>query len=90
MTRMIQCAKLGTQAEGLEIPPFPGSQGQQIFDTISKQVWQQWLSVQTMLINEHKLASFEPKARKFIAQERQKYLFGDGIEIPDDYVPPSG
>ncbi len=88
MTRMIQCTKLGIEAEGLDAPPFPGAKGQKIYDVISKQAWQEWLGVQTMLINENKLASYEPEARKFIEQEREKYLFDGGLDMPEDYVPP--
>lgn len=88
MARMIHCAKLGIEAEGLNSPPFPGPKGQYIYENISRQVWQEWLNTQTMLINEHKLASFEPKARKFLEQEREKFLFADGFEMPEGYVPP--
>lgn len=88
MTRMVNCVKLGTEAEGLDAPPFPGAKGQQIFDSVSKQAWQDWLKMQTMLINEHRLASFDPKARKFLEEERQKFLFGGNFEMPEGYVPP--
>lgn len=90
MTRMVNCVKLGIEAEGLDAPPFPGAKGQQIFDTVSKQAWQEWLKMQTMLINEHRLASFDPKARKFLEEERQKFLFGGNFEMPEGYVPPKG
>ena len=33
MARMIQCAKLGGEAEGLDAPPFPGPKGQKIYET---------------------------------------------------------
>lgn len=88
MTRMVKCAKLDMEAEGLDKPPFPGPKGQQIFETISKQAWQEWLNMQTMLINEHRLASFEPKAKQFLEQQRDKFLYGDGAEMPEGYVPP--
>ena len=84
MTRMVQCAKLGVEAEGLEAPPFPGEQGQRIYQHVSKEAWRQWLGMQTMLINEHRLTPFEPQARKFLQEEREKFLFGGGAE----YVPP--
>ncbi|MDQ7090742.1 MAG: oxidative damage protection protein [Methylococcales bacterium] len=89
MTRMIQCAKLKIEAEGLEFPPFPGTKGQQIFEHISKQAWQEWISMQTLLINEHRLASFEPKARIFLESEREKFLFSENFEMPEGYVPPA-
>ncbi|MGR9071521.1 MAG: oxidative damage protection protein [Gammaproteobacteria bacterium] len=89
MARMVKCAKLGIEAEGLDAPPFPGPKGQQIFETISKKAWQEWLGIQTMLINEHRLASFEPKAKKFLAEERDKFLYGEGVDMPEDYIPPT-
>ena len=85
---MVKCAKLGIETEGLENPPFPGAKGQRIYDNISKQVWQEWMNLQTMLINEHKLASFEPQAKKFLEEEREKFLFGSGTEMPEGYIPP--
>ena len=88
MMRMVKCAKLGIETEGLENPPFPGAKGQRIYDNISKQVWQEWMNLQTMLINEHKLASFEPQAKKFLEEEREKFLFGSGTEMPEGYIPP--
>lgn len=75
MTRLVNCVKLGKEAEGLEQPPFPGSKGQEIYEKISKQAWQDWLSRQTMLINENKLASYDPKARAYLTGERDKFLF---------------
>lgn len=89
MTRMVQCAKLQIEAEGLDAPPFPGEQGQRIFEHVSKQAWQEWLKLQTMLINEHRLTPFAPQSKAFLAQEREKFLFGGGpVAAPEGYVPP--
>jgi Fe-S cluster biosynthesis and repair protein YggX len=89
MTRTVHCAKLDVDAEGLEKPPFPGPKGQRIYDTVSKQAWSDWLKLQTMLINEHRLTPFEPQAREFLAQERDKFLFGGGAAMPEGYKPPA-
>ncbi len=88
MTRRVNCVKLGLEADGLDAPPFPGEKGLEIFEKISKQAWQQWLSKQTILINENKLASFDPKARAYLAEERTKFLFEDNNDMPEGYVPP--
>jgi Fe-S cluster biosynthesis and repair protein YggX len=88
MTRLIHCMKLGKEAEGLDEPPFPGPKGQEIFEKISKQAWKDWLSRQTMLINENKLASYDPKARAYLAEERKKFLFEGNDDMPQGYVPP--
>ena len=87
---MIHCVKLNQQAEGLEQPPFPGAEGLRIYENVSAQAWEEWKGVQTMLINENRLASFEPAARKLIAEEREKFLFAGSNEMPEGYVPPKG
>ena len=87
MTRMIQCMKLGKESEGLDSPPFPGPKGQYIFENISKQAWQEWMDMQTMIINEQRLASFDPKARKLLEAEREKFLFSEDFKMPEGYVP---
>lgn len=88
MTRTIHCVKLGTEAEGLDAPPFPGVEGQEIFERISKGAWQAWLSKQTMLINEYRLATYDLKAKAFLATERRKFLFEGNNDLPEGYVPP--
>jgi Fe-S cluster biosynthesis and repair protein YggX len=88
MTRMVNCVKLGQEAEGLKMPPYPGEIGKRIFNNISQQAWQMWLKHQTMLINEYRLSPVDPKVRKMLEQEMEKFLFGEGVETPPDYVPP--
>lgn len=89
MTRMVRCVLLGKEAEGLEFPPYPGDLGQRIFENVSKDGWQQWVRQQTMLINEYRLTPIEPKARKFLEEEMEKFFFGEGSSKPEDYVPPA-
>lgn len=88
MTRHVHCARLDIEAEGLDKPPFPGPKGQRIYESVSKQAWEEWLRLQTMLINEHRLTPFEPQARELLAQEREKFLFGKGAAMPEGYKPP--
>lgn len=87
MTRQVFCEKLKQEAEGLSAPPFPGPLGEKIFNQISKQAWQMWLSHQTMLINEYRLSLIDPKAREFLLEEMKKYFFGEGSQAPSGYVP---
>ena len=88
MSRKVFCAKLSKEAPGLENPPFPGEQGQRIYQNVSAQAWQEWLNLQTMLINEHKLTPFQARDKQFLADEREKFLFGPGSSAPEGYVPP--
>ena len=55
MARTVNCIKLGREAEGLDLPPYPGALGQRVFENVSKEAWQQWIKMQTMLINENRL-----------------------------------
>ena len=80
---------LGTEAEGLPRPPYPGELGQRIFESISQPAWRQWLSHQTMLINEYRLTPIEPAARKFIEEQMEAFFFGEGSSRPEGYRPPS-
>jgi Fe-S cluster biosynthesis and repair protein YggX len=85
---MVQCVKLGKEAEGLDRPTYPGDLGKRIFENVSKQAWQQWMQQQTMLINEYRLSPIEPKAREFLEQQMEKFFFGEGADTPPDFVPP--
>lgn len=86
MARTVHCIKLGSEAEGLDRPPYPGAIGQRIFEQVSKQAWQDWLAHQTRLINEYRLSLAEKSAREFLAQEMEKYFFG-GELTQTGYVP---
>lgn len=86
-THQVFCVKLQKQAEGLSQPPLPGEVGKKIYENISKEAWQMWLHHQTMLINEYRLSMIDPKARTYLMQEMEKFLFGSGSEKPSGYVP---
>ena len=88
MARMVKCVKLGKEAEGLDFPPYPGELGKKIYASVSKEAWQIWLKHQTMLINEYRITPMDPKARKFLEGELEKFFFGEGSQLPPDYVPP--
>jgi Fe-S cluster biosynthesis and repair protein YggX len=85
---MVQCVKLGKEAEGLDWQPHPGPLGERIMEAVSKEGWQQWLSHQTMLINEYRLTPVDPKAREFLETEMEKFFFGGGSAAPAEFVAP--
>jgi len=88
MSRTVHCIKLQRDAEGLAFAPYPGELGKRIYAQVSKEAWAQWLAHQTMLINENRLSPLDPKARKFLETEMEKFLFGSGSDAPAGYVPP--
>ena len=87
MARTVFCVKLQCEAEGLTYAPYPGELGKRIYANVSKEAWSTWLAHQTMLINENRLSPLDPKARKFLEVEMEKYFFGEGSTAPAGYVP---
>jgi Fe-S cluster biosynthesis and repair protein YggX len=83
----VSCVVLGHDAEGLDYQPYPGELGERIFASVSKEGWQRWLKHQTMLINEYRLTPVDPKARKFLVSEMEKFFFGEGSQAPTQYTP---
>ena len=88
MSHPVQCVVLKREAEGLARAPYPGELGRRIYENVSKEAWGQWLRQQTMLINEYRLTPIEPKARKFLESEMEKFFFGAGSAAPEGYQPP--
>jgi Fe-S cluster biosynthesis and repair protein YggX len=88
MTRTVQCVLLKREAPGLERAPYPGELGRRIYESVSREAWGRWLNHQTMLINEYRLTPIEPKARRFLESEMEKFFFGAGSQAPEGYQPP--
>jgi len=86
---MVQCVKLGKEAEGLERAPFPGDLGKRIFENVSAEAWKGWLEHQKMLVNEYRLNLADSKARKYLLEQTERYFFSDQqADVASGYVPP--
>lgn len=89
MTRMVNCIKLGHEAEGLDFPPMPGEMGKRLYENVSKEAWALWIKQQTMLINENRLSLADPAHRKYLLVQVTKHFFGSGADQAQGYVPPA-
>ena len=89
MPRTVFCRKFKEELEGLDLPPYPGAKGQDIFDNISKKAWQEWMAHQTMLINEKRLNMMDMGTRVYLNEQMLRFLSGDDYDQADGYVPPS-
>ena len=56
---------------------------------MSKKAWDEWLELQTMLINENHLSMINPEAKKFISEQRDKFLDNEDYERPQGWTPES-
>lgn len=88
MAHMVNCVKLGHEAEGLEYPPMPGELGKRIYLNVSKEAWEEWKRLQTMLVNEHRLSMAVPRARQWLMEQTEAHFFGEGVAHPEGYVEP--
>jgi len=87
MSRLVNCVLLGREAPGLERAPYPGPLGQRVLENVSAEAWKKWVGHQVMLINEYRLSPIEPKARKFLETEMEKFFFGTGSQKPAEFQP---
>ena len=87
MARMIQCIKLGREAEGLDFPPYPGELGKRIYENVSKEAWKGWVEHMKMIMNEYRLNLGQPEAQEFLLKQMEEYFFGKGSELPPEFKP---
>lgn len=88
MARMVNCVVLKKEAEGLDYAPVPGELGRKIYESVSKEAWEQWTALQTMLINEYRLNLADERAQKLLMEKMEEFFYGQGLEPPPDYKPP--
>jgi Fe-S cluster biosynthesis and repair protein YggX len=88
MPRMVKCVKLGREAEGMKWKPFEDEFGQKLFDSVSQEAWKMWLEHSKMLINEYRLDLMSPRAQQILREQCEQFFFGEGSQLPPDYVAP--
>ena len=85
---MVQCIKLGREAEGLDKPPLKGDIGKRLFENVSKEAWKMWLEHSKMLINEFRLDLMSETGQRIWMTEMDKYFFGEGSKLPEQFIAP--
>lgn len=87
--RKVFCVKFQKEMEGLDEIPFEGHPlGQKIYDGVSKEAWKMWVEHMKMLMNEYRLNLGTKEAQEFLLQQMDNYFFGEGAQLPPDFVPP--
>ena len=86
MPRTVLCKLLNKELPGLDAPPFPGPKGLDIFENYSAQAWQAWQETQTMLINEKHLNMMDKESRKYLNDQRDKFLAGEETDHAEGYI----
>ncbi|RZO80561.1 MAG: oxidative damage protection protein [OM182 bacterium] len=89
MTKTVICSRYKKELPALEQPPLPGPMGERIAKEVSAQAWQEWQTLQTMLINEKHLSLIEPDTRKYLSEQMWQYFANEATDLPEGYQPPS-
>ena len=87
MANLVFCRKYQQNLPKMPNPPFPNAKGQELQNTVSQKAWNEWLELQTMLINEKHLSMMDKDAKKFIAQQRELFLDNGDYERPAGFKP---
>ena len=46
-----------------------------------------WLEFSKMIVNEYRLDLTSPSGQKLLHEQAEKYFFGEGAQLPPDFVP---
>lgn len=88
--RIVHCVKLKQDLPGLAEVPFDGHPlGQRVFENVSAEAWKGWVEHMKMLMNEYRLNLGTTEAQQFLLDQMEKYFFGDGSELPKEFVAPT-
>ena len=87
--RTVFCVKFQREMEGMDEVPFEGHPlGQKIYENVSKEAWKMWVEHMKMIMNEYRLNLGTSQAQEFLLEQMDKYFFGEGAQLPPDFVPP--
>src|SRR5690606_20076202 len=89
MSRTVFCRKYQKEMPGLATAPYPGASGQDIFENVSQQDWQEWQQQQTMLINEKQLSMMNPEHHRYLQEQMDRFLNNEEHDAASGYVPPA-
>tara|TARA_B100001113_G_scaffold210736_1_gene172901 strand:+ start:1065 stop:1334 length:270 start_codon:yes stop_codon:yes gene_type:complete len=87
MTRTVLCKKYKEELEGLESAPYPGEKGEDIYNSVSKRAWEEWLEHQKMLINEGQINLADRESRKWLNEQMDLFLSGEEYAKPTGFKP---
>ncbi len=88
MAHMVKCVKFGKEMPGLDEPPFDTELGQKIYENVSQEAWRMWMEYAKMIINEYRLNPATKEAQEVLVKQMDQFFFGEGAQLPPDYVPP--
>ena len=83
----VLCKKFNTELDALIYPPIPGPKGEHIQENFSQKAWNEWVALQTMLINERRLDLSIKENRAWLNRQMDLFLNNENYEKPSGYIP---
>ncbi|MCF6300492.1 MAG: oxidative damage protection protein [Proteobacteria bacterium] len=83
----VNCIKYGKDQPAIPYPAYIGELGKKINQQISLKFWQEWLTEQTMIINENHFSPIDPDHRKIITEKMAQFLFEGKNVKPRGFEP---
>ena len=71
----IHCVRCHQQRDQQAFPPFPNDAGKRLFHEICAVCWAEWLKYQQQLINHYALNLRDAKARQYLLEQMEQFLF---------------
>jgi Fe-S cluster biosynthesis and repair protein YggX len=89
MSKMVYCQVLKREAPAMDYAPYPGDLGIRILENVSSEGWRQWLDRLTIIMNELRLSTADPRSLEVIEQHMLGFLFheGDMGQMPSGFQP---
>ena len=83
----IFCKKYQQELDAMMLPPLPGGKGEELMQNYSQAAWNEWIKLQTMLINERRLDLSEKENRKWLSEQMMLFLENKDYKKPDGFIP---
>jgi len=71
----LTCSRCHQTRDAQAFAPFPNDLGKRVFEQICSVCWAEWLKYQQQLINHYALNLREPKARQYLLDQMEQFLF---------------
>ena len=81
------CKKFQKELHAMMFPPLPGEKGEELMQNYSQTAWDEWIKLQTMLINERHLDLSEKENRKWLSEQMMLFLENRDYKKPDGFIP---
>ena len=85
--KTVFCRKYKKDLPKMDRPPFPGEKGDEIYSSVSKQAWMEWLQQQTMLVNEKQIDLSKKESRDYLNQQLENFLNNESFDKAEGVVP---